>query len=165
MFLHTDNLQHRAKVRQAMTGDQEWSSKYISKVFPMMERLENVLLKLDSKSSLEQTNTGGGHNLVFYILNIICHVRLKIFFNLHFSRLTSILMLPILIPLISRSNKTNIYFMLLFIFIKICVGFFFKTRYMYNVLVFHLFYLRRHVLKMLKLHWRAILLFVCFRCL
>lgn len=126
VFLHTDNLQHRAKVRQAMTGDQEWSSKYISKVFPMMERLENVLLKLDSKSSLEQTNTGGGHNLVFYILNIICHVRLKIFFNLHFSRLTSILMLPILIPLISRSDKTNIYFMLLFIFIKICVGFFFK---------------------------------------
>lgn len=118
---HSDNLQHRAKVRQAMTGDQEWSSKYISKVFPMMERLENVLLKLDSKSSLEQTNTGGGHNLVFYILNIIFHVRLKIFFNLHFSRLTYLYsdMLPILIPLISRSNKTNIYFMLLFIFIKI----------------------------------------------
>lgn len=58
-----DNLQHRAKVRQAMSGDQEWSSKYISKVFPMMERLENVLLKLDSKSSLEQTNTGGVYEI------------------------------------------------------------------------------------------------------
>lgn len=148
-----------------MIGDQEWSLKYIFKVFFMMERLENVFFKLDSKSSLEQINIGGGYNFVFYILNIICYVRLKIFFNLYFLRLIFILMFLILILLIFRSNKINIYFMLLFIFIKICVGFFFKIRYMYNVFVFYLFYLRRYVLKMLKLYWRVILLFVCFRCL
>ncbi|XP_062600473.1 protein NipSnap homolog 3A-like [Saccostrea cucullata] len=58
-----DSLKHRAGVREALAHDPNWLAQYISKIMPMLDRQDNVLLKLTSKGSLVQADSGGVYEL------------------------------------------------------------------------------------------------------
>ncbi|OWF38004.1 Protein NipSnap-like 3A [Mizuhopecten yessoensis] len=58
-----DDLNQRAKVRQALADDPNWISSYFSKILPMMSRQENMLLQTVGDCYLVQPDLRGVYEL------------------------------------------------------------------------------------------------------